>query len=384
VVPADLDVDGGVELDARHLRAGEQPPHVDVVDGVAGDHAERGAEAADDAGLFAVRNGVVADDVVADVFLGPGDRVGMGPLDGLDVAFGRIGRSIVKLVAVFPERNAGADRVADDVVLDDPAFAPVRADQADLLGCRRRPGRGCMAHREAAHGDEVPSRLVGIEHGPADVDFDQLLVRVRAGELRPDRCLVLVHLGEPLGGAFHVLVGRRGGSSRGLEHVFPCGRLDQPVAVQVHRAGMVFAALAVEPVAADQVAVRIEALEKGIGQRHLPDIALDLHPVLDDFGAFDFHLLARRGLIDDPLCVGLAAARRIDAFPVDALMHSDHVARLRQFGGALDRAQRRGLRAGVGVVAAGGDMELGGAKGGGQGEGAGQWDQDTSHVIVLS
>ena len=64
-----------------------------------------------------------------------------------------------------------------DVVLDDPALAPVRADQADLLGGRRRPGRGGVAQREAAHGDVVPARLVRIEHGPAHVDLDQLLVR---------------------------------------------------------------------------------------------------------------------------------------------------------------------------------------------------------------
>ena len=120
------------------------------------------------------------------------------------------------------------------------------------------------------------------------------------------------------------------------------------------------AALAIEPVAVDQVAVGIEAAEERIGQGHLPDIVLDLHPVLDDFRPLDLDLLARRGLIDDALRVGLAAARRADAFAVDALMHGDDIARLRQVGGVLDRAERSRLRAGVGVVAAGGDMELGG------------------------
>ena len=66
VVVDDLDIDGGVELDARHLGAREQPPDMDVVDRVAGDRAERRAQAADDARLLAVRDGVVADDVVAD------------------------------------------------------------------------------------------------------------------------------------------------------------------------------------------------------------------------------------------------------------------------------------------------------------------------------
>ena len=160
MVVGDDGIDGGVELDAGHLGAGEEPADVDVVDGVAGDGAEGGAEAADDAGLLAVRDGVVADDVVADVLPGPGDRMRMGALDGLDVALGGVGRGVVVLVAVFAEGDAGADGVADDVVLDDPALAPVGADQADLLGGRRRPGRGGVAQGEAAHGDVVAARLV--------------------------------------------------------------------------------------------------------------------------------------------------------------------------------------------------------------------------------
>ncbi len=40
-------------------------PDVDVVDGVAGDRAERRSETADDAGLLAMRDRVVADDVPA-------------------------------------------------------------------------------------------------------------------------------------------------------------------------------------------------------------------------------------------------------------------------------------------------------------------------------
>ena len=71
VVVADLGVDRGVNLDAGHLGAGEQPPDVDVVDVVAGDRAEDRAQAADDARLLAVGDVVVPHDVVADVLLGP-------------------------------------------------------------------------------------------------------------------------------------------------------------------------------------------------------------------------------------------------------------------------------------------------------------------------
>src|ERR1019366_2406672 len=69
VVPADLNVNGAVKLDARHLRAAEQLTDMDVMYGVARDGAERSAQAADNPGLLAVRDGVVADNVVADVFL---------------------------------------------------------------------------------------------------------------------------------------------------------------------------------------------------------------------------------------------------------------------------------------------------------------------------
>ena len=44
------------------------PPDVDVMDGIAGDGAEDSAQAANDARLLAMGDGVVADDVVADVF----------------------------------------------------------------------------------------------------------------------------------------------------------------------------------------------------------------------------------------------------------------------------------------------------------------------------
>ena len=176
MVAADFDIDGGVELDARHLRSRKKLPDVDVMDGVAGDGAERGTQAADDARLLAVGDVVVADDVMADGLLVP--AVLQGPVDGLDVALGAIRRRVVPLVAVFAERDARTNRVADHVVLDDPAFAPMSADQADLLGRGRGPGRGRMAHGEAAHGDVVDAGLFRIKHCPPDIDLHHLLVRV--------------------------------------------------------------------------------------------------------------------------------------------------------------------------------------------------------------
>ena len=168
---------------------------MDVVDRVAGDRAENGAQAPHDARLFAVRNVVVADNVMADRILIP--TVLERALDGLDVALGRVGRRVVPPVAVFPQRDAGADRVADYVVLDDPALAPVGADQADLLRGGRSPrGRG-VAHGETAHGDVVSPRLIRIEDRAPDIDFHLLFVGIDPRELRPEGGLLLVHRGKP-------------------------------------------------------------------------------------------------------------------------------------------------------------------------------------------
>ena len=105
--------------------------------------------------------------------------------------------------------------------------------------------------REAADGDVVHARLLRIEHRAAHVDLDELLVRVDARELRPDRGVVLVHPAKPE---------RRGG--RGLQDVIQRGRFDQPLAVQIDGAGVMLAALGIKPVAVDQVAVGIEAAEE--------------------------------------------------------------------------------------------------------------------------
>ena len=67
-------------------------------------------------------------------------------------------RPVVPFVAVFAQRDAGAARVTDHVVLNDPALAPVRADQTHLLGRGRRPRRGRVLQGETAHGEVVDAR----------------------------------------------------------------------------------------------------------------------------------------------------------------------------------------------------------------------------------
>ena len=67
------DVDGRIEFDATHLRAGELALGPDVVDVIAGDLAEDGTQAAANSGLLTIVDGVVADDMGTDVFTGPAD-----------------------------------------------------------------------------------------------------------------------------------------------------------------------------------------------------------------------------------------------------------------------------------------------------------------------
>ena len=121
----------------------------------------------------------------------------MGAFNRLHITFGTVGGSIVELIAMFPERDAGTNRVADYVALNDPTLAPMRADEADLLGGWRCPRRGGVAHRETTDGDEVAPRLVGVEHGLAHVNFDELFIRIHALKLRPDRGVCRVHLCKP-------------------------------------------------------------------------------------------------------------------------------------------------------------------------------------------
>ena len=66
--------------------------------------AECGSQTSAHSGLLTVENSVVPYDVVADGFFVP--AVLEGTLNGFDIAFSGIGRFIIPLVAVFPERDS--------------------------------------------------------------------------------------------------------------------------------------------------------------------------------------------------------------------------------------------------------------------------------------
>src|ERR1019366_4024336 len=148
-----------------------------VMDRVAGYLAEDGPHAADDARLLAMENAVVPHEMVPDVFLRP--AVLQRAVDCRGIALGGLGL-VVPGVAVLAERDSYAGRMADLVILNDPPFAPVGADQPDLLGGRGRPRRGRVSQGEAAHGDIVDAGLFRVKDRLADIDLHQLLVWVGA------------------------------------------------------------------------------------------------------------------------------------------------------------------------------------------------------------
>src|SRR5215212_3402769 len=99
-------------------------------------------------------------------------------------------RVVVARGDFLADRDGRALRVMDDVVFDDPALGPVRPDQTRLVGCRRGPGSGGLGEFKPANGDVVEVVLDRIEHRAPYVDLDELLVRIRALEVGPDRRLV--------------------------------------------------------------------------------------------------------------------------------------------------------------------------------------------------
>ena len=127
-------------------------------------------------------------------------------------------------------------------------------------------------------------------------------------------------------------------------------RLDQPIAVEINRAGMMPAAVVPKPVPVNEFRVGIEAAEESVRQDHLPGVTRDLLPTLDRFRASEDNLLAGRGLIDDALRVGLPAAGRADALAINALVDSNDIAGLSTQRGGGNALERLGLRAIASVV----------------------------------
>src|ERR1039457_246113 len=228
---------------------------------------------------------------------------------------------IVAGLAVLAQADAHAFGVADDVVLDDPALAPVGADESDLLGGRGRPLGSGLAHVKTAHRNIVTARLVRVEATVAHVDLHQFPVRVLVVEVGVDVGILVVAFGEPSPWGTLAIpeVGRR----LRIQHTLQEVRLPQGFAVEIDLASVVRPSLVREPIPGNRVFVGIVAAKEGCRQRRLPHAGHEWLPVADRLRPLDHGLLAGSRLVDDPLRVGLASARRCHAFAVGPLMHGD-------------------------------------------------------------
>ena len=119
------------------------------------------------------------------------------------------------------------------------------------------------------------------------------------------------------------------------QDIVQLGRFDQPFPIEIHGAGVVFPPAIGEPIASDDVGVRIKVAEESVGQRHPPDTVLNRGPAFHDFRAFDFDRSAPRRLIDDAPLIRHAAARGIDPLAINSGMHRNHIAGLGEIGGPL-------------------------------------------------
>ena len=226
-------VDGGVHLDAADLRTGEVLLIVDVVDVVVLDKGEHPAQMAHNAGLATVVDIAPADDVVADVLLGP--ALDLRQADALPLGLGAVLILLVEPLVVvlrliiLAQGDAGALGVAELAVLDDPALGPVGAHHALLIGSGRGPLGGGLTDDEPGEGDVVHAGLTGVEAVAPHVDLHVLPVGVGPLEVGVQQGGVPLLAGVPaVDGELRVPGGQ---VLLGMEHSLQAVRLVQGLAV---------------------------------------------------------------------------------------------------------------------------------------------------------
>ena len=155
VIFADHRVHGGVKLDASDLVPPELMLDRDVVDVVVLNGTEDTSHVSHNTRLTAIVDPIVAHDVRANLFLTPSRLVHAleDRLHLVDVP--RLAQGAEVVVVAGGDLLAKADAVAfgivEKIVLNDPPFAPMRADHTRLIGGGRCPGGGGVGHFKAAH-----------------------------------------------------------------------------------------------------------------------------------------------------------------------------------------------------------------------------------------
>ena len=226
-------VNGSVHFNAADLRAGKVLLVVDVVDVVVLDQGEHTAQMAHDAGLAAVVDIAPANDVVADILLGP--PLDLGQADALPLGLGAVLKFVMKplivvfWLAVFAQGDAGTLGIGDLAVLNDPAFGPVGADHALLVSGGGRPLGGGLAHSKARQCDVIHAGLIRVKTVAPDVDLHVLLIGVSPVEIGIQQGLLPLLAGVPaVQGEFPVPGGLE---HLGMEHALQGFRLVHGFAV---------------------------------------------------------------------------------------------------------------------------------------------------------
>ena len=113
---------------------------------------------ADNSVLSTVVNNIVADDMRTDLLLAPADsqrtenRFHLVLVTGLSVGEGA---EIMSGGGFLSQADAAALCVVDDVIFNNPAFAPVDAQQSGLVGGGRRPGTCGLRHFKVSDRDII-------------------------------------------------------------------------------------------------------------------------------------------------------------------------------------------------------------------------------------
>ena len=340
VVPAHDDVDGGMQLDAGNLGPAQFHHVIDVMDMVVLNDTEDSAHTADDAALLAVMDVVAADDVAADIGLGPAvvlaaaDSVALHLRRALDMFDRKV--VIVVRVEVLAQGDAGALAGIDFAVLNDPAAGPVRSDHAVLIGGRRCPGCGRLADREAGDRNIAHPGFVRHEAFPAHVDFHLFLIRVSTLEIGVEHGTAAFLLAVPFIDGFlrHPGAGIDGAFAALLEGG---GLIEHPV-IEIDAARMLGFSGEI-PVAVDERGIRIVRAEHTVVDSCAPDIAVEMFPVFHFFGTGDDGAERHFTLVGDAV-FRRAGMDGIDIFAVDAGCNRDGIAGHGDAGGFVDPAER--------------------------------------------
>ena len=263
---------------------------------------------------------------------------------------------VVSRRTLLAQRDPRAFRIVDNVVLDNPPLVPVRRDHADLFGGRSAPLRGGLTELEAADREIVHPRSRRIEAGMPHRYLHQLLIGIEFMEIRPDGRIAVIDLAAPhisrTFGVENTVIRLR------MHDLFVRELFIEGLPVEKDLADVVNASVIVEPVAAQQLLVRIVIAEKRIRNHHFPDTVLGFSPARDDLRAFDLDFLSGCGPVNDPVIVVRTSAKRIHPFAVGTGMHRNHIPRPCVIHGAVYRPERSFRRSRIVVVALDGNMVL--------------------------